>query len=323
MALRLVTVLLSCAACSGALLGGGASPMRSACRPARTAAVSHMSPVSGMAPLASPARTSLITMQQNTIDESSQAFYDGYVETDPTTGESKALSLDDKEKLYLECLDAYYNEDGKQLLADDEYEKLKLDLDFDGSRVAVFSKDEIKFVLANKRYKMGKPVMDDTEYDELRGRLKKAGSLVVLHEGASCTIDGICKSDLTTDDAKTRLLYLPGTAGGLILTCELIYWTLHLDPILSIVLGALPAYAFGVWFTENVFCQKPLVVQGSCPNCQVLQNVYFGDLFSVITDGLAGPAAPPADELEFKCANCKTVLTADRNRMVLTGKKDL
>lgn len=56
------------------------------------------------------------------------------------TGESKSLTLDDKEKLYLECLDAFYNEGGKQMLPDDEYEKLKLDLDFDGSRVAVFSK---------------------------------------------------------------------------------------------------------------------------------------------------------------------------------------
>lgn len=116
-------------------------------------------------------------------------------------------------------------------------------------------------MLANKRYKMGKPVMDDAEYDELRLRLKKAGSLVILHEGASCTIDGVCKSDLREDNAKTRLLCacdqqrhawegiyvyprkafsreccvrladLPGTAGGLVLACEVIFWTLHLDPV--------------------------------------------------------------------------------------------
>lgn len=268
------------------------------------------------------ARSGSVLMQQNTIDEASKAFYDGYVETDPVTGESKSLTLDDKEKLYLECLDAFYNEGGKQMLPDDEYEKLKLDLDFDGSRVAVFSKDEIRFVLANKRYKMGKPVMDDAEYDELRLRLKKAGSLVILHEGASCTIDGVCKSDLREDNAKTRLLYLPGTAGGLVLACEVIFWTLHLDPILSIVLGALPAYAFGVWFTENIFCQKPLVVSGSCPSCQSLETVYFGDLFSVRTDGLAGPAEAPADELELKCSVCKKVLTADRNKMLLIGTQD-
>merc|ERR1719182_1328709 len=84
-------------------------------------------------------------------------FYDEYVETDPVTGEQKTLALDEKEKLYLECLDAYYNEDGKQLLGNEEYEQLKLDLDFDGSIFTTYTKDEIRFVLANKRYKMGKP----------------------------------------------------------------------------------------------------------------------------------------------------------------------
>ena len=78
-------------------------------------------------------------------------FYDEYVETDPVTGEQKTLALDEKEKLYLECLDAYYNEGGKQLLGNEEYEQLKLDLDFEGSTIATYSKDEVKFVLAVKR----------------------------------------------------------------------------------------------------------------------------------------------------------------------------
>ena len=58
-----------------------------------------------------------------------------------------------------------------------------------------------------------------------------------------------------------RLLYFPGVAGGLILGCELSFWTLHIDPLLSIVLSAVPAYFFGKWFTENIFAQKPLVTQ--------------------------------------------------------------
>jgi len=254
------------------------------------------------------------------IDDSSQAFYNEYVQTDPVTGERTAISLDEKEKLYLECLDAYYNEGGKQLLGDEEYEQLKLDLDFEGRKIATFSKDEIRFVLANKRFKMGQPTLSDSEYDELRLKLKKTGSTVVIHEGAACNVEtGICKSDLSIDAGKTRLLYLPGTAGGLILTCEVIFWTLHLDPILSIIIGAIPAYFFGVWFTENVFAQKPLVTQGPCPNCQTLQTIYFGDLFSVGTDGLAGPPTPPKDQLACKCPNCKSDLTADRVNMLITS----
>lgn len=262
-----------------------------------------------------------IRMQLPDLDASSQSFYDGYVQTDPVTGESKALSLDEKEKLYLECLDAYYNEGGKQLLGDEEYEQLKLDLDFDGSKIATFSKDEIKFVLANKRFGMGKPILDDEEYNALREKLRAAGSTVVIHQGAKCDVDtGICKSDLLVDAAKTRLLYLPGTIGGSLLLSEIMFWTIHIDPILSIVLGAIPAYFFGVWFTENIFAQKPLVVQGSCPDCGALNNVFFGDLFNVMTDGIAGGVSePPSDVVKCKCINCKIDLEADRSKMIFTG----
>merc|ERR1712032_1559117 len=137
------------------------------------------------------------------VDDVSNKFYDEYVQTDPVTGESKSISLDEKEKLYLECLDAFYNEGGKKLLNDEEYNMLKLDLDFDGSKVATFSSDEIKFVLSNKRYAMGKPIMDDKAYDALREKLKKEGSPVVIHEAALCSLDdGICKNDMSIDFGK-------------------------------------------------------------------------------------------------------------------------
>jgi len=256
------------------------------------------------------------------VDEASKKFYDEYVETDATTGESKQLSFGEKERLYLECLDSYYNEGGKQLLADEDYEQLKLDLDFEGSRVATYSADEVKFVLAIKRFKMGKAIMSDEEYDALRNRLKEALSPVVIHEAPKCSLDdGLCKSDLSVDKGKTRLLYLPGTLGGIVLACELSFWTLHIDPILSILLGAVPSYFFGVWFTENVFAQKPLVTQSACPNCGTLNTVFFGDLFKVRTDGLAGPPEVPGDKVEFKCVSCKAALTADRSELIVTGEQ--
>jgi len=250
-------------------------------------------------------------------------FYDGYVETDPVTGEQKTLTLDEKEKLYLDCLDAFYNEGGKQLLSNEEYEQLKLDIDFEGSKVAVYSKDEIKFILANKRFKMGKAILNDAEYDNLRSKLREQGSLVILHDGASCNVEtGMCKTDLRVDSGKNRLLYLPGTLGGLLLVMEVIFWTVGLDPIFSVLLGSVPAYFFGLWFTENVFAQKPLVVQASCPepDCESIFPVFFGDLFSVQTDGIAGPKKPPGDELEVKCPVCKIDLVANRKTMVLVTK---
>ena len=188
------------------------------------------------------------------------------------------------------------------------------------SRIATFSADEIKFVLSNKRFKMGKPILTDAEYDTLRAKLKAAGSPVIIHDAAKCDVEtGVCKADMRVDTGKTRLLYLPGTLGGALLCAELSFWTLHLDPLLSLLLGALPSYFFGVWFTENVFAQKPLVVQTACPNCGAVNTVFFGDLFSVMTDGLAGPPAPPTDVVSLKCASCKKELTADRKEMLVTS----
>lgn len=247
-------------------------------------------------------------------------FYDEYVETDPVTGEKKTLELDEKEKLYLECLDAFYNEGGKQLLSNDEYEQLKLDLDFEGSKIATYSKEEVRFVIAVKRFNMGKPVLTDTEYDQLRMKLRDEGSLVVLHDGASCSLEtGKCKTDMRVDAGKNRLLYLPGTIGGLLLVMEALYWITGIDPLLSVILGAAPAYFFGLWFTENIFAQKPLVVQATCPDCNHLFNLYFGDLFSVMTDGIV-PGGTPGDQIECKCPNCKIDLEASRSKMILITK---
>merc|ERR1719261_635776 len=49
------------------------------------------------------------------------SIYDEFLTTDASTGERVRINLAEKEKLYLDCLDAFYNE-GKQILADSEYE---------------------------------------------------------------------------------------------------------------------------------------------------------------------------------------------------------
>jgi len=302
------------AAVAAALIdGASAYQIAGAARPARAVAASSMVPVAPLlAPEVGVASRAAVVMQTD--------FYDEYVQTDPMTGERTAIDLDEKEKLYLECLDAFYNEGGKQLLGDEEYNQLKLDLDFEGAKIVTFSKDEIKFVLANKRYKMGKPILD-AEYDALRNRLKAAGSTVIIHDGAKCNVeDGICKADLSIDAGKTRLLYLPGSLGGLLLVQEAFFWSVGLDPIISTVLGLVPAYFFGVWFTENVFAQKPLVTQAACPNCGYLNTIFFGDLFSVATDGLV-PDALTIDSVGCKCPNCKKELVADRESMIIQTKE--
>ena len=97
-----------------------------------------------------------------------------------------------------------------------------------------------------------------------------------------------------------------------------LFWTVGVDPILSVILGAAPAYFFGAWFTENIFAQKPLVTQASCPECQYLFTIYFGDLFAVQSDGIV-PGGVPGNTVECKCPqpSCKIDLEADREKMLL------
>lgn len=248
-----------------------------------------------------------------------QDVYDEFLATDPKTGERLKLNLAEKEKMYLDCLDEYYNS-GKQMLSDEDYEQLKQDLSFEGSRIATFTAQEIKYLIANKRYRLGEPILDDKEYDKLRAELKAAGSVVVLHEAPTCKVDtGECKMDMRIDQAKQRLLYSPGIIVSLVVLCELSYWVLGLDPLMSLLLAAVPSYFFGVWFTENIFAQDPLVVQTACPNCNYLLTAYFGDLFKVQTDGIIGTAAPPGPQIELTCPNCKAALLADREKMIISS----
>jgi hypothetical protein len=57
------------------------------------------------------------------------------------------VSLLEKEQLYLECC-AEWNVNQKALLTDEEYEDLKVDLEFQGSQVMLMSREEIKFMVA-------------------------------------------------------------------------------------------------------------------------------------------------------------------------------
>jgi hypothetical protein len=256
-------------------------------------------------------------------DIKAEDIYDDFMGLDES-GASVPLGLDEKEKLYLECLDSFYNEGGKAVLPDNKYEQLKVDLEFSESRIMTYSKNEIRYLLANKRFKMGKPVLTDDEYNALRLQLKKDGSSVAMHDAPRCDVDsGVCKMDMRVDKGKTRLLYLPGWAGGLLVFSEISFWTLHIDPLLSILLGVVPVYFFADFFTTKIFAQQPLVATSPCPKCSSLITVYFGDLLSVQTDGIIPKAAgPPQPQIEAICGSCKEVLIADRDTMIIATLPD-
>jgi hypothetical protein len=91
------------------------------------------------------------------------------------------LTLPAKEKLYLDACSAFHN-DGQKLIPDEEYEQLKADLAFEGSSVAMMSREEILFMVAASRWQEGKPIMPDSEFDSLRRKLKSKNSPAVLHK---------------------------------------------------------------------------------------------------------------------------------------------
>ena len=126
---------------------------------------------------------------------------------------------------------------------------------------------------------------------------------------------------LTLDCHGATCLWLPLL--NFVLAATRTDWTLGIDPLLSIVLGAIPSYFFGVWFTENVFAQKPLVAQAVCPECQFQFNLFFGDLFGVQTDGIVPPKGPPGNKILCKCPSpsCKIDLEADRDTMIIITAK--
>ena len=72
-------------------------------------------------------RTSPVAQLRMQVEEDIKAedIYDDFMGLDET-GASVPLGLDEKEKLYLECLDSFYNEGGKAMLPDNKYEQLKV-----------------------------------------------------------------------------------------------------------------------------------------------------------------------------------------------------
>ncbi|KAG8464301.1 hypothetical protein KFE25_003364 [Diacronema lutheri] len=222
---------------------------------------------------------------------------------------SEKLPLPAKERLWLESIAAYYN-DEKPLLSDEDYARLKLDLEFEASKYVTMSAEELKFVIASSRYREGKPIMSDVEYDTLRKKLKNQNSAAAIHEAPTCRVDtGVCKSDAVPDQGKNAVLYLPGTVAATVLWTEALYWTQRMDPLIAAILGSPLIYLIARLITEKILFQNPLIVSATCPNCQSVINLYFGDVLGVDNQNV--------QQTEHDCPVCKTKLRGSRDTMIV------
>lgn len=265
-----------------------------------------------------------------------------------TAASSEKLPLAAKERLWLESIAAYYN-DEKSILSDDDYARLKLDLEFEASKYVTMSSEELKFVIASERYREGKPIMNDVDYDELRKRLKGQNSAAVIHDAPQCKVcprrrararveswahadrlpppgpclpapaaqvdTGECKSDAVVDQGKNAILYAPGTIAATVLWTESLYWTKRMDPLIAAILGAPIIYLLARLITEKILFQNPLVVSATCPNCSSVINLYFGDVLNVDNANIK--------ETQCDCPVCKTALVANRDTMIVQTVKPL
>ena len=123
-------ISLSSAMLVRSLLVGLGSASAYTMAPSRMAGSVHAQPRAAVAQLptwnqrSSPAAHFRMQVQEDIKPED---IYDEFMGLDES-GASVKLELDEKEKLYLECLDSFYNEGGKALLPDNKYEQLKVDL---------------------------------------------------------------------------------------------------------------------------------------------------------------------------------------------------
>ncbi|KAL3156704.1 hypothetical protein ABBQ38_000979 [Trebouxia sp. C0009 RCD-2024] len=88
------------------------------------------------------------------------------------------MSLGEKEQEFLEALRSFYFED-KPAMSNEEFDNLKEELLWEGSKVAVLSGTEQRFMQASMAAAAGKPMLSDEEYDDLKAQLRNKNSRVV------------------------------------------------------------------------------------------------------------------------------------------------
>lgn len=221
------------------------------------------------------------------------------------------------EQEFLGALSSWYY-DGKPTMTDAEFEVLKDELLWSGSKVPILDSDEQKFLEACQAYYKGTPVLTDEEYDELKATLRQKNSVVVA-QGPRCSIrTKQMYSDAQPDYLRMTLLNVPAAllVLGLLfsvddLTGFEITSLIELPPPLGLVAlwgVLLPGIFVVATSLTNIVFRNSLVLKGTCPSCGTENYTYFGDIFNV--SGNTG-------QNNVECTNCKATLTFDSNKRVV------
>lgn len=263
-----------------------------------------------------------IAAEKLVYDESTNRFYESIIEQpgsvvdeyfiiDKETGDKIYLTREEKERIFLDSIQSYYY-NGAQQLNDEDFNKLREDLSWEGSALVTLNRNETLFVNAIQAYNKGKPILSDTQFDELKSLLKESNSKIAVFSEPKCYVDtGLCKVTWSPDTVRTASLYVPATLFTSVLYLGLSYEFLGLlnigiNPIIALIIGSYPLYTASKSITEQFLFKDPFVASGKCPKCGVENRVFFGDVLGVEGD---------KEQSAVKCTNCKTGMTVKRSTL--------
>jgi len=233
-----------------------------------------------------------------------------YCAIDKDTGSAIRLTMAEKERIFLDSLQSYYIS-GRQLLKDDEFDLLKEDLSWNGSKLVQMNRNEAKYLSAMEAFNKGETIMSDEEFDTLKATLKEEKSQFAVSKEPKCYIDtGICTATWQVDQFRSNLLYLPvGLTLSVLwvgLSFEIIEPFIRINPLLLFALGAFPITLITKGATEDYIFVRNKIAYGPCPSCSAEGRVYFGDVFSVPGFG---------DIASTKCVTCKAKYDVQRGSL--------
>lgn len=207
----------------------------------------------------------------------------------------------------------YY--DGKPAISDEEFDLLKDELLWSGSKVAILTSAEKKFLEASLAYNAGKPIMSNEDFDKLKTQLRKENSIVTA-QGARCSIRSRkMYSDAKVDYLRMVALNIPAALTVLLglfsiddLTGFEVTQLMELPEPFGIIVVwgvVLPVvYVLSNAITNLVF-KDALVLKAECPNCGTENLTYFGDILTVSGSRRTN---------SVNCANCKVNLLFDAEK---------
>lgn len=237
---------------------------------------------------------------------------------------TKELTLDEKEQLFLEAMAAFYY-DTQPVLSDTEFDNLKNELQWEGSRVVVLSGDEKKLLEARLAFKQGKPFMSNEEYDALKASLAGSPVFALPREGPSCTLGkpdsprGQKQGEAQTDWFKMAALAVPPplVIAGTILGADVLTGAnlMHLPGAVGVIVWSaiiLPGTYVVANAINSFLFKDALVLKANCPNCGEPEiTTYFGDILTV-------SGARDKNVVVCPCCQSKLEFDADSRAVLVT-----